>query len=192
LDWKPWAGLSISIRSLNSSIDHLIPVNRLLPSWTHPGVFFVCLLLTVSPAAGDDPLREAQAAFKSQQYDRALQLLDSSGKATATPEFRRLRTRTLAKLNRGKEALAEYEALTQPGKKDEPALLREVAFACIVPLLKDMRVQMRGAGYTALNEIESEESVPYFEDGLSDGAGQVRALAAEGLGSSKPAGARRA
>jgi len=133
--------------------------------------------------ARPDALKEAQAAFSKQQYDQALQLLESLGeKGNAAPDVRRLKIRTLAKAGKPKDALAEYEGITRTTKKDELPLLREVAFGFIVPMLKDMRVQMRGVGYTALKEIESDESVPYFEDGLSDGAGQVRALAAEGLG----------
>jgi HEAT repeat protein len=51
--------------------------------------------------------------------------------------------------------------------------------------MKDMREQMRGAAYTALKEIDSDEVVSFFEDGLSDGSGPVRVLAAEGLGRSE-------
>ncbi|MBK9306054.1 MAG: HEAT repeat domain-containing protein [Nitrospira sp.] len=40
---------------------------------------------------------------------------------------------------------------------------------------------MRGAAFTALKEWQSPDAVPFFEDGLSDGSGLVRALAAEGL-----------
>ena len=136
----------------------------------------------VEPALPEG-LKEAQAAFNKQQYDQALQLLESLGKSgSVAPDVRRLKVRTLAKAGKPKDALAEYEGVTNTTKKNDLPLLREVAFGFIIPMLKDMRVQMRGAGYTALKEIESEESVPYFEDGLSDGAGQVRALAAEGLG----------
>src|SRR5262249_43796779 len=64
-------------------------------------------------------------------------------------------------------------------------LLREAAFGFIVVMPKDMREQMRGAAYTALKEADSDEVVPYFEDGLSDGSSAVRFLAVEGLGKSK-------
>jgi len=63
--------------------------------------------------------------------------------------------------------------------------LREMALGFILSLVKDMREQMRGAAYTALKEIDSDEAVPYFEDGLSDGSGPVRVLAVEGLGRSE-------
>ena len=65
--------------------------------------------------------------------------------------------------------------------EDDVPLLRQVALGFILVLLKDMREQMRGAAYTALKEIDSDEVVPYFEDGLSDGSGPVRVLAVEGL-----------
>lgn len=133
-------------------------------------------------SAGAETFQEAQAAFSKQQYDQALQLLDSlerGGKVTA--DIRRLKIKTLAKSGKPLDALAEYENLTQPGGKDDGPLLREVALGFITSLLKDMRDQMRGAGYTALREIESDETVPFFEDGLNDGSGMVRALVAEGL-----------
>lgn len=147
----------------------------------------LCLVVssrTVLPAqaAGPDGLKDAQAAFQKHQYDQALQLLAPLEKSgNVSPDVRRLKARALAKTGKPLDALAEYDAITQAAKKDDLPLLREVAFGCIVPLLKDMRDQMRGAGYTALKEIDSEETVPYFEDGLSDGSGVVRALAAEGL-----------
>ena len=72
------------------------------------------------------------------------------------------------------------------GREDE-ALLRKFALTSILPLRSDMRDQMRGAAYTALKEINSEEVVPYLEEGLTDGSGMVRALVAEALGN-LPAG----
>lgn len=137
-------------------------------------------------SAGAETFQEAQAAFSKQQYDQALQLLESlerGGKVTA--DIRRLKIKTLAKSGKPLDALAEYENLTQPGGKDDGPLLREVALGFITLLLKDMRDQMRGAAFTALKEVESDETVPYFEDGLSDGSGMVRALAVEGLGQLK-------
>ena len=146
-----------------------------------------CFLATSGPAlaaesARPDGLKDAQAAFQKQQYDQALQLLAPLEKSGhVSPDVRRLKARALAKAGKPLDALAEYDAITQVAKKDDLPLLRELAFGCIVPLLKDMRDQMRGAGYTALKEVDSEETVPYFEDGLSDGSGVVRALATEGL-----------
>jgi HEAT repeat protein len=131
-------------------------------------------------------LQEAQAAFDKQQYDQALQLIATLGKKdSVAPDVRRLKIRTLAKLGKPVDALAEYDILIPSGKPDDRPLLREVAFGCITPLIKDMRDQMRGAAFTALKEVESDETVPYFEDGLSDGSGMVRALAVKGLGQLK-------
>jgi HEAT repeat protein len=80
--------------------------------------------------------------------------------------------------------LAEYDQLTAGLMRDDVPLLREVAMGFIVVMMKDMREQMRGAAYTALKEVDSDETVPLFEDGLSDGSGPVRVLAVEGLGRS--------
>ena len=65
-------------------------------------------------------------------------------------------------------------------KQDESPLLREVALGFIVIMVKDMREQMRGAAYTALKEVDSDDIIPYFEDGLSDGSGPVRASPSKG------------
>ena len=157
------------------------------PSLTRPTLLLasaLCILALNGAAqpAGAEALQDAQAAFDKQQYDQALRLLDSLEKSgKGTPGDRRLKVKTLAKAGKPLDALAGYDAIVQAGGKDDLLLLREVAFGFITPLLKDMRDQMRGAGYTALREIESDEAVPFFEDGLSDGSGVVRALVAEGL-----------
>ncbi len=152
-------------------------------SWTAAAWLAVVAASWFPEAVGADPLQDAQAAFNKQQYDRVLQLLAPLGKSGTVPsDVRRLKARTLAKTGKPLDALTEYDAITRAAKKDDLPLLRELAFGCIVPLLKDMRDQMRGAAFTALKEVESEETVPYFEDGLSDGSGMVRALAVEGLG----------
>ncbi len=159
-------------------------LSTILPRPTLSLVSVCCVLAFVGPArpAGAETLQEARAAFDKQQYDQALQLLDVLEKSNKdTTDIRRLKVRTLAKAGKPLEALAVYDGLVPPGKPDDKPLLREVALGFIMPLLKDMRDQMRGAGYTALREIESDEAVPYFEDGLSDGSGVVRALVSEGL-----------
>jgi HEAT repeat protein len=148
----------------------------------------LCLasFIGVVASAGAETAQDAQAAFNKQQYDQTLQIIETLGKKVGTaPDVRRLKIRTLARLGKPQDALAEYDVLIPPGKPDDRPLLREVAFGCITPLIKDMRDQMRGAAFTALKEVESEETTPYFEDGLSDGSGMVRALAVEGLGQLK-------
>ncbi len=181
------AGRCTSNRSsnFNSSPDWLRVVpSQLLPRPTRFLASALCLLAFHGTArlAGAEALQDAHTAFDKQRYDQALQLLDGLQKhGKDAPAVRRLKVRTLAKAGKPLEAVAEYEALVPPGQPDDTPLLREVAFGVITPLLKDMRDQMRGAGYTALREIESDEAVPYFEDGLSDGSGVVRALVSEGL-----------
>ncbi|MFM8552691.1 MAG: HEAT repeat domain-containing protein [Nitrospiraceae bacterium] len=140
--------------------------------------------------AGEKPshsLKEAQDAYDQWHYDRALTLVEPLAQDEgAGLDALRLKTRTLMRLGRPADALLVYDRLFAKLGKDDGPLLREVAFGFIVAVLKDMRDQMRGAGYTALKEVPSDDTIPYLLDGLSDGSGPVRALAAEGLGRMKP------
>jgi HEAT repeat protein len=131
-------------------------------------------------------LKEAQEAFDKQQYEQVLEQLAKLEKEQGVaPDVRRLKIRSFLKLGNPKDALSEYDELELALKQDEVPLLREVALGFIVVMVKDMREQMRGAAYTALKEVDSDDVVPYFEDGLSDGSGPVRVLAVEGLGRSE-------
>ena len=131
-------------------------------------------------------LKEAQEAFDKQQYEQALeQLAKLEKEQSAAPDVRRLKIRSFLKLGNPKDALGEYDKLESVLKHEDESLLREVALGFIVVMVKDMREQMRGAAYTALKEVDSDDVVPYFEDGLSDGSGPVRALAVEGLSRSE-------
>jgi HEAT repeat protein len=138
-------------------------------------------------AAGSSSVpKDAQEAFDKQQYAHVLeQLAKLEQEQSAAPDVRRLKIRSFLKLGNPKDALGEYDKLELALKQDEISLLREVALGFIVAMVKDMREQMRGAAYTALKEVDSDDVVPYFEDGLSDGSGPVRALAVEGLGRSE-------
>jgi len=130
--------------------------------------------------------KEVQEAFDKQQYEQVVERLANLEKEQgAAPDMYRLKIRSYLKLGNPKNALDEYDKLEVSLKQDEVSLLREVLMGFIVILVKDMREQMRGAAYTALKEVDSDEVVPYFEDGLSDGSGPVRALAVEGLGRSE-------
>lgn len=138
-------------------------------------------------AAGAPPVSKAiQSLYDKNEFQ---QTLDEIGKLdkerAAAPEVRRLKIRSLIRLGKPKEALEEYDALEAMLKQEVQPVLREVALGFIVVMMKDMREQMRGAAYTALKEIDSDEIIPYFEDGLSDGSGPVRVLAVEGLGRSE-------
>lgn len=150
----------------------------------------LCVLAWFSPSAllagVSNVPKEAQAAFEKKAYQQALDELAKLDKERGgAPDVRRLKVRSLINLGKPKEALDEYDLLAQSLKRDDEPVLREVALGMIVVLVKDMREQMRGAAYTALKEIDSDEVVPFFEDGLSDGSGPVRALAVEGLGRSE-------
>jgi HEAT repeat protein len=138
-------------------------------------------------AAGNSSVpKDAQEAFDKQQYEQVIeQLAKLEKEQSVAPDVRRLKIRSFLKLGNPKDAFGEYDKLELALKQDEIPLLREVALGYIVVMVKDMREQMRGAAYTALKEVDSDYVVPYFEDGLSDGSGPVRALAVEGLGRSE-------
>jgi HEAT repeat protein len=133
--------------------------------------------------SSEHALREARHAFEQKQYDRTLTMVEPLLKEpTISHEVRRLKIKSLIRLARPTDALAEYDQLFDHLKQDDRPLLRELAVSFITPMLKDMREQMRGAAYTALKELGTDDGIPYFEDGLSDGSGLIRALAVEGLG----------
>jgi len=123
------------------------------------------LLAAVSTAVP----KEVQGLYDKKEYQKALEELAKLDKETAAaPNIRRLRVRALVAVGNPKEALEEYDKLHGTLKQDDEPLLREVALGFIIVMMKDMREQMRGAAYTALKEIDSEDVVPLFEDGLSE------------------------
>ena len=138
-------------------------------------------------AAGTSSVpKEAQEAYDKKQYGQVIdQLAKLEKEPNLSSDVRRLRIHAFLKLANPKDALGEYDKLALALKHDEIPLLREVALGFIVVMVKDMRDQMRGAAYTALKEVDSDEVVPYFEDGLSDGSSLVRFLAVEGLSRSE-------
>ena len=139
-----------------------------------------------APAGASSVPKEIQTSYERKDYHKTLDEIAKLGPdRSAVPDIRRLKIRSLLKLDNPKDALDEYDKLEAALGQDDFPLLREVARGFIVVMLKDMREQMRGAAYTALKEIESDDVVPFFEDGLSDGSGPVRALAVEGLGRSE-------
>ncbi|HEY6085808.1 MAG TPA: HEAT repeat domain-containing protein, partial [Nitrospira sp.] len=146
-----------------------------------------CSMSSAHASAGSSQAsKDIQALYDHKNYAKALEAiakLDREG--TAEPNIRRLKISSLLKVGNPKEALDEYDLLERSIKRDDLPLLREVALGFIVVMLKDMREQMRGAAYTALKEVDSEEVIQYFEDGLTDWSGPVRVLAVEGLSRSE-------
>ncbi len=142
-----------------------------------------CLSMAGSALAGTaSSVQQSQALYDKKEYQKALEELDKlDPQAASASDVRRLRIRTLLKLGNPKDALAGYEELVQALKQEDQSILREVSLGFVLVLTKDMREQMRGVAYTALKEWQSPESIPFLEDGLADGSGLVRALAAEGL-----------
>ncbi|MGQ0665953.1 MAG: HEAT repeat domain-containing protein [Nitrospiraceae bacterium] len=142
------------------------------------GMPVVVALATGSPAATKD----LQRFYDKKEYQKAVEEIGKLGpEQSALPDVRRIKIRSLLRLGNPKDALAEYDRLELALKQDDEPLLREISLGFIIVMTKDMREQMRGAAYTALKEWNSPEAIPFLEDGLSDGSGLVRALAAEGL-----------
>ncbi|NJL17832.1 MAG: HEAT repeat domain-containing protein [Nitrospira sp.] len=144
----------------------------------------VCLFLIFEPVFGgiQPDLQKIHALYDKAEYQKVLEeLAKLETETSGVPDVRRLKIRTLVRLGNPKDALTEYDKLAQALQQDDRVMLREVALGFIVVLTKDMREQMRGAAYTALKEWQSPEAIPFFEEGLSDGSGLIRALAAEGL-----------
>ena len=127
--------------------------------------------------------QEIQNLYDKAEYQKTLEELAKLDKEiSGSPDVRRLKIRALLKLGNPKDAIEEYDKLKGTLRQEDQQVLRDVAFGFILVMMKDMREQMRGAAYTALKEIDSDEVVPYFEEGLNDSSGPVRMLAVEGLG----------
>lgn len=157
------------IRTVNLCLAAVIVSGPLVGLWPVP--------------ANAGSLKDAQAAFDKKQYQEALDIIEQVTKEKGSqPETRRLKVRSLIFLGKPKDALVEYERHEQESKQEDRPLLKDVSLGFIYALVKDMREQMRGAAYTALKDVDSAETIPALEDGLSDGSGLVRALAAEALG----------
>ncbi|WP_455388597.1 HEAT repeat domain-containing protein [Petrachloros mirabilis] len=151
------------------------------------GLVWLCLASEPALAAAELSVpQEIQSLYNKTEYQKAIAAIGKLDKErAAVPDVRRLKIRSLLKLGNPKEAFEEYDKLEGGLKQDDESALREVALGFIVVMMKDMREQMRGAAYTALKEIDSDDAIPYLEDGLSDGSGPVRMLAVEGLGRSE-------
>ncbi len=145
------------------------------------GCVGIICTLALATGAASVPL-EIQDLYDKHEYEKTLEALAKLGKvASETPAVRRLKIRSLLMMGNPKSALDEYNKLEETLQQEDQEVLREVALGFILVLMKDMREQMRGAAYTALKEIDSDEVVPYLENGLSDSSAPVRMLAVEGL-----------
>jgi len=171
---RPWAS--------PTSVGNL----RTIRIWAALGCIGIFMLAVQAPVAlATEPAtvtKELQRLYDKQEYQKALQEIGKLGSnQAALADVRQIKIRSLLRLGNPKEALSEYDKLEQVSKQDDILLLREIALGFVLVMTKDMREQMRGVAYTALKEWQSPEAVPFLEDGLSDGSGLVRTLAAEGL-----------
>jgi HEAT repeat protein len=131
-------------------------------------------------------LEQANAAFSKGDFPKVVELIGPVlKKANPSPKIHRLHILALASMGNAPEAMDSYEKLVQSMKREDESLLRQIAIAIILSKRADMREQIRGAVYTALKEIDSDEMIVFLEEGLADGSGMIRALAAEALGQRK-------
>lgn len=138
--------------------------------------------LWAEPSEANPDASLVQQAYANSKYQ---EVLDQVAKLNTVEQesnlVQRLKILSLAHLGKTQDSIEAYEAIVQSSGRENEALLRELVIAVILPLRADMREQIRGAAYTALKEIHSEDMVPLLEEGLGDGSGMIRALAAEGL-----------
>jgi HEAT repeat protein len=152
---------------------------------------FFCLWgLSVGVVWADDTtdsvIAQAQKAYEEEKFQEAVDVLKPILKKPPVPlGATRLHLLALARLGEIPDALDAYEAMVKSSKREDEGLLRQMVIASILPRRTDMREQIRGAAYTALKEIGSDEVIPYLEDGLTDGSGMLRALVAEALAKRK-------
>lgn len=155
--------------------------------WTTVFMGVVCgVMLGAGSVTGQPSAEErfglAEQAFERGDFQKTLELVDPLlGDAEWQRPSSRLKMLGLVRLGQTAEGIDAYDAYVKVNGKDE-GLLRELAVQSILPFRSDMREQVRGAAYSALKEIPSDEVVPYFQDGLSDGSGMIRVLVAEGMG----------
>jgi HEAT repeat protein len=151
----------------------------------------VCLWVLLPEVAYSDEttdsiIEKSQKAYEQGKFQETVDSLKPVLKKTPVPfAVTRLHILALARLGETPAALDAYEALGKSSKREDEGLLRQMAIASILPRCTDMREQIRGAAYTALKEIGSDEVIPYLEDGLTDGSGMLRALVAEALAKRK-------
>ena len=144
--------------------------------------------VTATDSSSSITLEKAQKAFQEGHYDKVLNLLNPLGETvTSDSQSQRLKILSLAHLGKAPDSIKEYQKLVKQTGREDEELLRTLAISSILPLRSDMREQMRGAAFTALKEVNTEDVVPFLEEGLADGSGMVRALVAEALGN-LPAG----
>ena len=134
----------------------------------------------------DSILEQANAAFQKNDFPKVVELVEPSLKhPNPSVQMYRLYILSLARIGNAAGAMDSYEELLQATKREDENLLRQTALAMILAKQADMREQMRGAVYTAFKEIDSDEMVGFLEEGLTDGSGMIRTLAAEALGMRK-------
>ena len=147
----------------------------------------VCLWVLLPEVAYSDEttdsiIEKSQNAYEQGNFQEIVDSLKPVLKKMPVPfAATRLNILALARLGETPAALDAYEAQVKSSKREDEGLIRQMAIASIMPRQTDMREQIRGAAYTALKEIDSDEVIPYLEDGLTDASGMLRPSVAEAL-----------
>ncbi len=135
----------------------------------------------VGQTSPEERLGLAERAFEQGDFQKTVDLVEPLlGEAPWRRTSHRFKMLSLVRLGKTAEGIEAYDQFVKAG--GDESLLRELAVQSILPFRADMREQVRGAAYSALKEIPSDDVVPYFQDGLSDGSGMIRVLVAEGMG----------
>ena len=147
------------------------------------GILWVLSGSVLAEEAHDSTLVQAQKAYDQGQFQQVVDLVKPLHKESSPLlQASRLYILALSSLVKTPEAIEAYDKAVDRANRDDEPLLRQMAIASILPVRSDMREQMRGAAYTALKEIESDNAVEYLGKGLTDETGMIRALVAEALG----------
>lgn len=134
-------------------------------------------------AAAPDPDRAVVAAFKDDQYDRAVRLFEAlPPQPPPSREAQKAALQSYLRLGRPESALPIYTRLTPSGRPGDPSLLRALAWSFVSSHARDPQEHVRIAAFTVLSESGEREALPLLEDGLLDTSLLVRARAVEGLG----------
>ena len=126
----------------------------------------------------------AEHAFDRGDFPKTIELVEPllTDDPQSLRSAHRLHVLSLVRLGKTAEGVGAYDRFVKAANGNDDVLLRELAIQSILPFRSDMREQVRGAAYSALKEVASENVVLYLQDGLSDRSGMIRVLVAEGMG----------
>ncbi len=170
------------------------------PCWTHPdlelmepykrGTYLVFLLFI--PLGGllfgcfnrpSEEIKQAQAAYDLQNFDRALALSESLlEKAPDALDAHRLKILSLFALGEAREAMEDYNLFEEGHPKAALKMLDEIGLGIIKKSLTHENGFVRSAAVKALGEMGNPVQISLIVPGLRDPETFVRFFSAEALG----------